>query len=91
MSDLAEQINPWRKEGDKLITTGYINEDIYRHKFCSYFSNLGLRELIIDKHGSGGTVTNRYNKKQQAIDSIWVSQGLYITEGGCLPFKQVHK
>ena len=65
---------------------GDINEYILSKKISNFATKLGLRELITDRHGSLGPGTTRANKKQQAIDWIWVSQGVTISQGGYLPF-----
>ena len=50
-----------------------------------YFSNLGIRELVTDKHGSEGPGSTRSNINNNAIDFIWGSPGLTTTYFGYLP------
>ena len=65
---------------------GDINEYILRKKIRNFATTLGLRELITYRHGSMGPGKMRYNKKQQAIDRIWVLKGIKIFQGWYLPF-----
>ena len=39
-------------------------------------ANLGLKKTITNKHGGQGPGTTIANKKCQAIDGIWESQGI---------------
>ena len=48
--------------------------------------NLGLTETITKKHGGQGPETTREKNKGQAIDGIWASQGIIISQGVYLTF-----
>ena len=58
---------------------GDINDYILSKKFRNFAKKLGLRELIIDRHGLEVPGTTRANKKQQSIYGIWGLQGIKIT------------
>ena len=62
MVDLKAQIDTWTKEGDLILIMWDFNDYIFRHRSIIFFSRLGLRELIIDKHGSEGLASTRSNK-----------------------------
>ena len=64
----------------------YIDEYILSHNIRRFMANLGLTETTTNKHGGQGTVTTRSNKKGQAIEVIWASQGIIISQGGYPPF-----
>ena len=70
---------------------GDFNEFILIPKSRLFFSKLGNRKLITDKHGTEGPRTTRTNWKNKAIDRIWVSPGLSKTSCGYLPVNQVLK
>ena len=74
------------KEGDQILILGDLNEYINSRRIRSFFSNLGLRELILERHGTNGPATTRSNTSQQAIDGIWATHGINISTGGYLPF-----
>ena len=57
-------------------------------KIALLFS-LGVRELILEKHGKKGPETTRMNKIRQPIDGIWGTIGINIMVGGYLPFNEV--
>ena len=70
---------------------GDINEYILSHNIRIFMANLGLTEMITNKHGGQGIGTKRSNKKGQAIGSIWDSQGIKISQGEYLPFHDAPK
>ena len=74
-----------KKGAYQLILIGDMNKYILSYKVRTFFTKLGLYRLIINRHGSVGPDTTRTNKKRQAIDGIWGSQGIYIMKGGYLP------
>ena len=47
-----------------------------------YFSNLGIRELVTDKHGSEGPGSTRSTRNNNAIGGTWRSSGLNTTSCG---------
>ena len=65
---------------------GDINEYILSKKINNFATKIGIRDLITDIHGSMVPGTTRSNKKQEAIDWIWGSQGITIYQVGYLPF-----
>ena len=64
---------------------GELNDYILIHVSCQYFSKLGLRELITDKHGPEGPGYTRSNKNNNAIYDIWGSPGLVVNSCIYLP------
>ena len=91
MIDLAVEIESWEKEGDQIILLGDMKECIQVKKVRLFLMKIGLRELILKKHGKQGPLTTRENTKNQAIDGLWGSPGLYIKNGGYLPVHQAIK
>ena len=69
---ISEQIEKWTKEGDCIIFIGDLNEYIYMQRVSFFFSKLGPRELIINKHRSGGPASTRYNKKRSNIRNLGI-------------------
>ena len=55
-------------------------------KLESYFSKIGLRELITEKHGKKFPATKTRNKNHKAVDGIWGTIGLSIEKVGYLPY-----
>ena len=48
-----------------------IKRYILSHNIRRFIENLGLTEMITNKHGGQGTGTTISNKKGQSINSIW--------------------
>ena len=88
MENMSDQITTWNNDGDQLIIMGDLNAHIYSQKVRTYLSKLGLRELIIEKHGTEVPCTTISSKRIQVIDSIWSYQGLTISKVGYLPFNK---
>ena len=86
LTDLEIQITSCTNEGDRLIVTGDLNEYIFSHCICRCFSNIEMRELILEKYGSWGPATTRSNKGSHDIYSLCVSQLITISEGSYLPY-----
>ena len=59
LSDISENINIWKRKGDKIIIMGNINEYILSKEIRNFSTKLGIRELITDRHGSEGPGTTR--------------------------------
>ena len=66
---------------------GYINEFILSHYIRIFMDNLGIQEIIKTKHEVQGIWTTIPNRKGLAIDGIWESQGIIISQGVYLPFQ----
>ena len=65
-----------------------MNEYIQSKNVQLFLTKIGLRVLILKKHGKQGPATTRANIKNQALDSLWVSPGLSFKEGGYILFHQ---
>ena len=64
---------------------GDFNKYIPIQIYYQYFSKIGLRELITEKHGTEGPGYTTSNKNNNAIDGIWGYLGLEMTFGGYIP------
>ena len=54
MIDLREQIDKWNKEGYLIMLLGDLNDYIFIQRSIIFFYRLGIKKIIMDKHGSGG-------------------------------------
>eukprot|EP00957_Ditylum_brightwellii_P211960 15366810-Ditylum_brightwellii.AAC.1 len=84
--DLREDIEKWKQDGEQVILMGDLNEYVGENNVRTYFQQLGMRELITEKHGLQKCATTRGNKSKQAVDGIWGTMGIKIEAGGYLPF-----
>eukprot|EP00957_Ditylum_brightwellii_P192201 14630673-Ditylum_brightwellii.AAC.1 len=71
LKDLALDVKKWKLEGDQLIVMGNMNEDITTDSIGEWCNSLGLRELIIDRHGYQCHPTVKSNLSGIPIDGIW--------------------
>eukprot|EP00957_Ditylum_brightwellii_P203790 15336226-Ditylum_brightwellii.AAC.1 len=71
--------------GDQIVMMGDINKCIHLDNITKWAEEMGMRELITDKHGRDGPATTQGKGGQQAIDGIWGMAGVCIQEGGYLP------
>jgi hypothetical protein len=60
------------------------NEDARGEKTRKCMADLGMREVITEFHGDEGPRT--YNRGSKPIDGIFMTQDLYIVQGGYMPF-----
>ena len=79
---MKEELDKWKKEGYLILLTGNFNESIISHRSRQYFSKIGLREIITDKHGTEGPVYTKSNEKNNDIVDIWGSPSLDMTSCG---------
>ena len=63
-------MDKWKKEEYIILLMGDFNGYIIIHRSRQYFSKKGLRDIIMDKHGSEGPGYTISNKNNNAIDGI---------------------
>lgn len=91
LDNLGKDINAWKGMGDQIICMGDANDHVNGRTMRKFFAELGMRELILDRHGTDGPATTRTNKSREAIDGIWGTKGISIHSGGYLPFHHILK
>jgi hypothetical protein len=85
--DLFVEATQWKTEGVHIIIAGDVNEDVPTGLTNEFFTALGLRELILERHKSKSPpATNKNNNKREPIDGIWAWRELEVTTAGYLPF-----
>ena len=87
MVDLHDQIVQCKGEGYQIILIGDLNEHILS-KNTTFLSSIGMREIILKRHGKKAPATTRSNKIIQPIYGIWGTTGINLTTGGYLTFNQ---
>ena len=85
MDDLSEEIKRWQEDGDSIIVmidaNDHVGEDV-----GDFFSELGLKEAIIDKHYDEFEYQPTWNRGKHPIDGIFISDTLQVEAAGYLPF-----
>jgi hypothetical protein len=60
------------------------NADVRGEETWKYMADLSTREVITEFHGDEGPRT--YNRGSKPIDGIFITQDLYIVQGGYMHF-----
>jgi hypothetical protein len=85
LEDLRDEVLKWKHLGDSLVLCGDINADVLSPEIVSFFSQLGLHNLIFSKHNSASAPsTMERNRSGIGIDGIWASPHLTLLNGGYL-------
>jgi hypothetical protein len=75
--DLFEEVMKWKTEGEHQIIAGNVNEDVQTGLTNDFFTALGLREVILERHtNKSPPAMNENNDNQEPIDGIWASREL---------------
>jgi hypothetical protein len=83
-TDLSRLIQKWTEAGDSVVLLEDWNTDARGENTRKYMADLGTREVITEFHGDAGPRT--YNRGSKPIDGIFMTQDLYIVQGGYMPF-----
>jgi hypothetical protein len=83
-TDLSRPIRKWTEAGKSEVLLSDWNVDVRGEKTRKYMAHLGMREIITEFHGDTGPRT--YNRGSKPIDGIFMTQDLYIVQGGYMPF-----
>jgi exonuclease III len=79
--DLTKEVKQWINGGDQVVLMGDWNEDV-REVQRKHLGPLGLVEPLVTKHGPVPT----YQRGSKAIDGIFLSKSLQMSQGGYLAF-----
>ena len=81
--DLRALIENKLAEGHNIIITGDFNQNIqqWNEPLVQLLRQLGLREIIEEKHG-GKQLPATFNNGQHAIDGIWATKGINAVAAG---------
>ena len=85
LNDIKEETEKRKAAGDQILLMLEFNDYILSQRSRRLFVKLGLWDPITEKHGEEGPGTNRSNKRNNAIDGIWGSPGLYNISCEYLP------
>jgi hypothetical protein len=83
-TDLSRLIRKWTEAGESVVLLANWNVNARGKKTRKYTTDLGMREVITEFHGDAGPRT--YNRGSKPIDRIFMTQDLYIVQGGYMPF-----
>jgi hypothetical protein len=83
-TDLSRLIRKWTESGESVVLLADWNADVREGKTRKYMADIGMREVITEFHGDAGPRT--YNRGSKPIDGVFMTQDLYIVQGGYMPF-----
>jgi hypothetical protein len=70
--------------GESVVILADWSNDVRGKKAQKYMAELGTREVLTELHGQYGPHT--YSMGSTPIDGIFMTQDLYIVQGGYMPF-----
>jgi endonuclease/exonuclease/phosphatase family metal-dependent hydrolase len=71
---LQEELQKWYDDGERIIIMGDFNEDIRSKNIKSFFSQFGMKDIIIQKHGI--TAPNTYANGTVPIDGVFATMDI---------------
>jgi hypothetical protein len=83
-TDLSQLIRKWTAAGENAVHLADCNADVRGNKTRKYMADFGMREVITKFHRDAGP--RKYNRGSEPIDGIFMTQDLYIFQGGYMPF-----
>jgi hypothetical protein len=83
-TDFLRLEQKWTEAGENVVLLADWNADVRGEKTQKYMADLGMREVITEFHGDEGPCT--YNRGSKPIDGIFMTQDMYIVQGGYMPF-----
>ena len=88
MEELKQHISKWMEESDHIILVIDLNLHILDSEEAESLCNIGLHEVIADKHQEESSVPT-HQSGAVPIDGIFASGSITISSGGHLPFGEV--
>jgi Reverse transcriptase (RNA-dependent DNA polymerase) len=77
LDDLHVQITTWIEEGNKIVFMGDLNEDVRTNSIRLFFQRLGMREIILERHGTDAP--NTFQDGSLPIDAIFATNTINTT------------
>jgi hypothetical protein len=86
-TDLGNDIEKWKEEGDKILIGIDANEDVRTGNTREFFQMMGMHEVILQTYKQlNPPATCDKNNNREPIDGIFVTRGIRITSGVYAPF-----
>jgi hypothetical protein len=83
-TDLSRLVRKWTEAGKSVVLLVDWNADVRGEKTRKNMADLCMKEVIMEFHGDDGPRT--YNRRYKPIDGIFMTQDLYIVQGGNMSF-----
>ena len=83
LEDLAKAITAWHEAGSQVVVGLDANTDVTGLEMTQWAANLGLREVIAERHGD---LPPTYDSGSRPVDGIFASHSIRQTRCGYLGF-----
>jgi len=85
--DLRGEVLTWLAAGDQIIIGGDLNAHVLKPTVSLFFSQLGLHNLIFERHSPiGAPTTSAQNEQRKILDSFWGTANILVARCGyCHP------
>ena len=85
LQDLESELTSWIAEGDNIIVSGDINDDIFSNHITSLFQRHNMRNLIFDRHDPTHAPTTYYRtSSNRIVDGMWATPNIIADRCGYL-------
>jgi len=84
---LRGEVLTWLAAGDQIIIGGDLNAHVLKPTVSLFFSQLGLHNLIFERHSPiGAPTTSARNEQRKILDSFWDTANISVARCGyCHP------
>lgn len=89
LTNLANYLAKFKEAGDHLVLLIDGNTNMKHSDLVTPFTQLEMRDIIIEKNGTNGPATHKRNSTMSPIDGIWVTPGIVIDSGGYFAYGEV--
>ena len=88
--DLCKESQEWLRDGDQLIIGGDVNDEVRDPAVETFFSELGMHNLIFEHHSLDGAPTTYFrNTKDRVMDGLWGTMNISAVRCGCSEPKEM--
>jgi len=84
--DLLAEIIKWKKAKDQIILLIDWNEDVRGPALATWLRKAGMRDIILEQHGTDAPPTVDKDTSTYPIDGIFATEGLSASRSGYMPF-----
>ena len=85
LEDLDDEMAEWLAEGDQLLVTGDINDNIFSQEISDLFAKHNMRNIIFDRHDPQQAPTTYYRtRSNRIVDGMWATPNIVAERCGYL-------
>ena len=84
LQDLKDEIDRWKRNQEQVVLMMDCNEDVRDVRFRKFLREVGMKEIILDRHGMEAPAT--HINGTLPIDGIFATVSVNIVKGGYTSF-----